>query len=295
MENVVRAMEMLQRSIPRWRSFRLSVPNRPQAHAALSRCREKAPMLELLQVKIHHSMQEDLYSSTPLPLFGGDLPLLRTCSFNSFNFGWDMGMVSGLRVLELGGYWNGYAPSATTILAILRSCPDLEEFALRNMSDVDVESIAMFERDSGATATHNSSSALSSSTSRHRPYSSQILHLPRLTRLSLYYAGIHRARSILSQVALPSLERLDLCYMDNVTPILKHLKRQASFSSLPLRHLKIEVSLFSETDLIGFLGRTSSLVSLELVDVEDSTSKLLSVRPFLAFLLTFYIQSVSHI
>ncbi|EIM86054.1 uncharacterized protein STEHIDRAFT_157574 [Stereum hirsutum FP-91666 SS1] len=278
MESLIRAMEMLHPSIPRWRSFRLSVPNRPQAHAALSRCRERAPMLELLQVKIHHSMQEDLYSSAPLPLFGGDIPSLRTCSFNSFNFGWDTGMVSGLRVLELGGYWNGYAPSVSIILTILRSCPDLEEFALRNMSDVDVDSIAMFERDSsGATATHNASSpnAISTSNSRHRSYSSQIVHLPRLTRLSLYYAGIHRARSILSQVALPSLERLELCYMDNVTPILKHLKRQSSFTSLPLRHLKIEVSLYSEMDLVGFLCRTSSLVSLELVDVEDSTSKLL--------------------
>lgn len=291
MESVVRAMDILHPSIPRWRSFRLSVPNRPQAHAALSRCRERAPMLELLQVKIHHSMQEDLYSSAPLPLFGGDIPSLRTCSFNSFNFGWDTGMVSGLRVLELGGYWNGYAPSVSIILTILRSCPDLEEFVLRNMSDVDVDSIAMFERDSSssATATHNASSpnAISSSNSRHRsPYSSQIVHLPRLTRLSLYYAGIHRARSILSQVVLSSLERLELCYMDNVTPILKHLKRQSSFTSSPLRHLKIEVSLYSEMDLVGFLCRTSSLVSLELVDVEDSTSKLLRVRNFLRFLST---------
>ncbi|THH20105.1 hypothetical protein EW146_g1196 [Bondarzewia mesenterica] len=257
-EAVIHAMDLLRPSIWRWRSFHLVVPNRPQAHAALSRCREQAPKLEILQVRIFNSVQEDHYSLPPLPLFGGYVPSLRTCSFTSFNFGWDTTVVSGLRVLELGGYWNGFSPSVGVILDILRACPDLEDLALRNMSDVDPETCEAYDFESVS----------------DKRQSSRVIQLPRLSRVSFYYAGINRTRAVFSQLSFPSLERVELCYMDNVTPVLKHLKRQ-SLTSLPLRQLRIETSLFSELEFAKLLGRMSSLITLELIDVEDASSSLL--------------------
>ena len=129
-ETIIHAMDILYQSIWRWKSFHLSVPSRPQAPAALSRCREKAPMLQVLQVCVFNSMQDDHYSPPPLPLFGGQLPKLEVCSFNSFNFGWDLSMVRSLRLLELGGYWNNFAPAVDVILNILRASPQLEELSL---------------------------------------------------------------------------------------------------------------------------------------------------------------------
>ncbi|KAI0061401.1 hypothetical protein BV25DRAFT_1805627 [Artomyces pyxidatus] len=257
-ETIIHAMDMLWPSIWRWRSFRLSVPNRPQAHAALSRCREKAPLLEVLQIRVFHSMQDDQYSTPPLPLFDGHMPRLSVCAFNSFNFGWDVSVISGLRVLELGGYWNAFSPSVTVILDVLRACPALEELSLRNMSDVDPESCLMYDHEP-----HHD-----------KRYPSHIIHLPRLTKATFYYAGIQRTRTILSQVSFPALENVELCYMDNVTPVLHHLKRQ-SLTSLPLRHLRIEASFFNEPEFVKLLSRIPSLTTLELVDVEDASSNLL--------------------
>ncbi|KAI0052708.1 hypothetical protein FA95DRAFT_1257354 [Auriscalpium vulgare] len=258
-ETIVHAMDILWPSIWRWRSFQLSVPNRPQAHAALSRCREKAPLLEVLQVRVFHSMQDDQYhTKPPLPLFDAHTPRLTVCSFNSFNFGWDVSTIRGLRVLELGGYWNSFAPSVTVILDILRACPTLEELSLRNMSDVDPETCLMYDHEP-----HHD-----------KRYPTHIIHLPRLVKASFYYAGIQRTRTILSQLTFPALEKIELCYMDNVTPVLHHLKRQ-SLTSLPLRHLRVEASFFNELELVKFLGRVSSLTTLELVDVEDASSNLL--------------------
>lgn len=258
METVVHAMDLLQPSIWRWKTFRLVVPNRAQAHAALARCQDPALKLELLQVKIFHSVQEDHYSLPPLPLFGGHLPSLSTCSLASFNFGWDVSVVNGLRSLELGGYWNDLSPSVAVILDILRACPDLEDLALRNMSDVDAETCQAYDHEP---------------TSDKR-YSSRTILLQRLTKISFYYAGINRTRAILSQLSFPALEKVELCYMDDVTSLLSHLKRQ-SLTSLPLRRLRIETSLFSELELAKLLGRVSSLLTLELIDVEDASSSLL--------------------
>ncbi|TFY80926.1 hypothetical protein EWM64_g3087 [Hericium alpestre] len=262
-ETIVLAMDLLWPSTWRWKSFRLWVPNRAQAHAALQRCREQAPLLEVLQIRIHQSMQDDHHSLPPLPLFDGQAPRLRTCSLHSFNFGWDVSAIRGLRVLELGGYWNGFSPSVSVTLEILRACPELEELVLRNMSDVDADSCSMYDAEPH----------------RDKRYPSHIIHLPRLVRASFYYAGIHRTRTIFSQLSFPALEKLELCYMDDVTTVLNHLKRQ-SLTSLPLRHLRIEASFFNEFELVKLLGRTLSLATLELVDVEDASSNLLKVRPF---------------
>lgn len=252
-ENIVRAMDLLRPTLWRTKTFRLSVPNRPQAHAALLRCREDAPFLETLSICIYHSMQDDHHASPSLPLFNGYTPRLRSCSFTSFNFGWDRRIMSGLRVLHLGGYWNGYSPSVETLLDVLRGCPDLQELALRNITDVDSDNLMLHDQEFSA---------------------AKVVRLPRLTKASFYYAGNMRTRRLLSQVTFPALESLDLGYLDNLTPILEHL-RQQSLTSLPLRHLRIESSLFNESKLINLLRRLMSLTTLELVDIEDISCFLL--------------------
>jgi hypothetical protein len=260
-ETIILAMDILYPSIWRWKSFHLSVPTRAQAHAALSRCKEKAPLLQVLEVRVFNSMQDDHYSPPPLPLFEGHFPRLEVCSFNSFNFRWDLSMVRGLRVLELGGYWNNFAPAVDVILDILRASPQLEELSLRNMSDVDPETCTMYEHEPHL----------------DKRFPSHMIQLPRLTKMTFHYAGIQRSRTILSQIAFPALEKVALCYLDNVTTLLNHLKRQ-SLTSLPLRHLRIEASFFGELELVRLLTRTSSLTTLELVDVEDASSSLIKVR-----------------
>ncbi|KAF8550062.1 hypothetical protein OG21DRAFT_1469249 [Imleria badia] len=253
MENIIRAMDLLRPALWRARSFRLSVPNRPQAHAALLRCKEDAPLLETLSICIFHSMQEDHYSSPCLPLFNGHTPRLRSCSFTSFNFGWDKRIVSGLRVLQLGGYWNGFSPSVDKLLEMLRACPQLEELALRNMSDADPEG-----------SVHSEPEFMSN----------KVVKLPRLIKASFYYAGNMRVRMLLSQISFPALESLDFCYLDNLTPILEYLRQQA-LTSLPLRHLRIESSFFNEPKFVTLLKRLMSLTTLELIDIEDVSSFLL--------------------
>lgn len=273
MELVVRAMDLLRPSIWRWRSFRLAVPNRPHAHAALMQCREEAPLLEDLSVQVFHFMQDDSYSRPPLPLFGGRTPHLQSCSFTSFNFNWDSTLTSNLRELRLGGYWHSFSPEVSTILSILRSSPNLEEFSLRNMSDVESDSCPQLlhpgDIDPSERQRQLSRGAMSS---QH----ADLISLPYLKKASFYYAGIVRVQAIFSQLEFPALERVEFAYLDNLTPVLKHLKRQ-SFTSLPLRHLRIESSFFNELKLIRLFQRLPLLHTLELVDVEDMSPNFLKV------------------
>lgn len=203
-------------------------------------------------------MQEDTYSSPPLPLFNGHTPRLQSCSLTSFNFGWDHRLISRLRVLQLGGYFNSYAPSANTLIGILRECPELEELALRNMSSVD------------------SDTCISRSDEFDPPPLSTTIHLRRLTKVSFYYTGISLTRQVMGQIALPNLESLEMCYLENVTPVLNLLYTQA-LTRLPLRYLRIETCLFNEIKFLNLLRRLGSLVTLELIDVEDASSNLLKV------------------
>ncbi|KAJ3895472.1 hypothetical protein GG344DRAFT_38833 [Lentinula edodes] len=256
-EQVIHAMDLFRPALWRTRSFSLSVPTRPQAHAALSRCQEDAPLLESLTIQIYRS-QDDHYSSPPLPLFRGHTPRLRSCSLTSFNFGWDTRLVSRLRVLKLGGYFNGFVPSPSTLLGILRLCPELEEIALRNMSDVDSDSCyppSFQEIDS--------------------PKTSKTVRLPRLSKISFYYSGIVFTRQIMNQISFPNLESLEMCYLENVTPILQLLYTQ-SLTRLPLQSLRIESCFFNEPKLVTLLRKLPSITSLELVDVEDASSNLLT-------------------
>ena len=255
-EQIVRAMDLFRPVLSRTRSFNLSVPNRPQAHAALLRCREDAPLLETLTIQIHHSMQEDHYSTPPFPLFNGRTPRLVSCSLTSFNFGWDLRLMSRLRVLKLGGYFNAFTPSAKTLIDILRQCPELEELALRNMSDVDSSPCYFDDSDP--------------------PPGTKVIHLPRLTKASFYYAGIALTRQIMLQMSFPNLESLEMCYLENVTPVLQILYAQA-LTRLPLRFIRIESCLFSELKFLNLLRHLPSLVTLALVDVEDVSSHFLKV------------------
>ena len=212
-ESVIHAMDLVRPALWRTKSFRLSVPNRPQAHAALLRCQEDAPLLEFLSIRIFHSMQEDHYSSPQLPLFNnGCTPRLRSPAHSHFLQLWleCARVVVRLRVLKLGGYWNGFSPSVPTLLRILNECPELEEFALRNLSDVEPQAGG---HDPARTFT-------------------KLVHLPRLVKASFYYAGITRTRMILNQISFPALQTLELCYLDDLTPLLDRLKQQ-SLTSFP--------------------------------------------------------------
>ena len=217
------------------------------------RCQEDAPLLETLSIRIFHSMQEDTYSSPHLPLFNGHTPRLRYCSLTSFNFGWDHRLVSRLRILKLDGYFNTFTPSANTLLRILRECPELEELALRNISSVDSESCIQSDESD--------------------PPQSKVL-LRRLAKISFYYAGIALTRQIMSHISFPNLAVLEMCYLENVTPVLTSLYTQA-LTRLPLRHLRIETCLLNEMKLVNLLRRVGSLVTLELIDLEDVSSNFL--------------------
>ncbi|KAJ7175934.1 hypothetical protein C8R46DRAFT_1174644 [Mycena filopes] len=255
-EQVVHAMDLFRPALWRIKSFRLSVPSRPQAHAVLLRCQEDAPLLETLSIRIYHALQEDTYSLAPLPLFNGHTPRLRSCSLDSFNFGWDVRLVSRLRVLKLGGYFNAYSPSTNTLLGILRECPQLEEIALRNLSDVDC------------------APCFYDSEEYDFPTLTKIVHLPQLKKASFYCAGIAMTHQLMAQVTFANLEVLRLCFLENITPVLQLVYTQA-LTRLPLRHLRIETCLFNELKLVNLLRRLPSLVKLELVDCEDASSGLL--------------------
>jgi len=247
---LTRAMNMLAPSIRRWRSFHLSVPNRLQANTALSHCVSEAPVLRVFKVHVFHSMQEDVVSQPPNSLFGGFTPALEACSLKSFHLGWGHGILRNLQAIKFDGYWNGSDPSTAMILGILQACPGIRELALRNLSDV--------------------------SESRTTSSSTDLICLPRLTKISLYYSGSNRTLSVLDRISFPALERIDIGYLDDVGPFFDILHRQ-SLSALPLQHLRVESVYFSEAKLVRLLQRLPSLHTLDLVDVEDLSSDVLKV------------------
>lgn len=250
---LTRAMNLLAPSIRRWNSFHLSVPNRLQANTALSHCLSDAPMLRVLTVHVFHSMQEDVVSQPPNSLFGGYTPSLESCSLKSFHLGWSHSVLRNLQVIKFDGYWNGSDPSTAMILGILRACPGVRELTLRNLSDV--------------------------SESRTTSSSADLIHLPRLTKITLYYSGSNRTLSVLDRISFPALERIDIGYLDDAGPFFDILHRQ-SLSTLPLQHLRAESVYFSEAKLVRLLQRLPRLHSLDLVDVEDLSSDVLKVRFF---------------
>ncbi|KIM43151.1 hypothetical protein M413DRAFT_397075 [Hebeloma cylindrosporum] len=248
-EQITHAMDLFRPALWRTKSFSLTVPNRPQAYTALLHCQEDAPMLESLTIQVYHSMQEDRYSNPPLIVFNGCTPNLRSCSLTSFNFGWDLKLMTGLRVLKLGGYFNSSTPSASTLIGILRQCPELEEVSLRNMSDVDSNPCS-------PAVPHDPDVPIANR-----------IHLPRLKKMSFYYAGITHTQKIMAQISFPNLESLELAYLENVSPLLQLLYAQA-LTRLPLKFLRIETCLFNEVQFVNLLRKLHSLVTLQLVDIE---------------------------
>ncbi|KAH7873109.1 uncharacterized protein C8R40DRAFT_1198430 [Lentinula edodes] len=245
-EQVIHAMDLFRPALWLPRSFSLSVPTRPQAHAALSRCQEDAPLLESLTIQIYRS-QDDHYSSPQLPLFRGHTPRLRSYSLTSSNFGWDTRLVGRHRVLKLGGYFNRFVPSPSTLLGILRLCPELEEIDHRNMPDVDSDSCypPSFQE-------------------INSPKTSKTVRVPRLSKISFYYSGIVFTRQIMNQIGFPNLQSLEMCYLENVTPILQLLYTRP-LTRLPLQSLRIESCFFNEPKLVTLLQ-----------NVEDASSNLLT-------------------
>ena len=207
-------------------------------------------MLRVFTVHVFQSVQEDAVSQPPTSLFGGSTPALATCSLKSFHLGWGHSILRNLQTIKFDGYWNGSDPSTTVILGILKACPDVRELTLRNLSDV--------------------------SESRTIGSSTDLIHLPHLTKISFYYSGSNRTLSVLDRISFPALERIDIGYLDDAGPFFDILHRQ-SLSSLPLQHLRMESVYFGEAKLVRLLQRLPSLHTLDLVDVEDLSSDILKV------------------
>jgi len=231
-----------------------------------------------------------------LPLFAGQTPLLSTCSFTSFNFNWDPNLTKGLRVLRLGGYFNGHAPTLSALLAILRECPGLEELSLRNLSEGEGDGhnggslngsgqpvgncVAQPATVRGCVGSGGSSASQSALAAEHSSMAgNKTIVLPRLTSLTLYYAS--PAHSLLPLLSLPSLTHLTLAFLQNVSSVLQCLYNQA-LTKLPLKTLRIESCIFNEITFVNLLKRLNGLLSLELVDVEDLSGGALRVCPFIS-------------
>ncbi len=182
--------------------------------------------------------------------------------------------MTGLRVLKLGGYFNSFAPSPSTLLDILRQCPELEELTLRNMSDVD-------------------SNLCKTSVVEDDVLVTSKIHLPRLKNASFYYAGLGHTLEIMNHVSLPNLESLELAYLENVNPLLQILYAQA-LTRLPLKTLRIETCIFSEVKFINLLLKLPSLVSLQLVDIEDMSYMTLKVSDSCTYRFSVIISLVRH-
>jgi hypothetical protein len=147
---------------------------------------------------------------------------------------------------SLGARWllEQLRTSSGIILDILHASLQLEELSLQNMSDVNPEMCTMYEHEPHL----------------HKHFPSHMIQLPRLTKMMFHYAGIQHSWTILSQIAIPALEKVALCYLDNMTTLLNHLKQQL-LTSLPLRHLRIEASFFGELELVRLLTWMSSLTT----------------------------------
>lgn len=262
---IAQALDLLVPQMQRWRSFRLALPDTMQTHSVLARCNLPAPLLATLHVRTFntHHWAEEAASPLPLPLLTGLAPGLRECVLHSFPFDWSTlaSLRTGLRVLDIGGYWSGVPPSVHSILNVLRACPELEELVLSNMTDIDLDT--------------NTAFAYESCCGVQIP--TQVIPLSRLRKARFCYAGAQRMRAVLSHLVFPALEEIEICYMGNVTLILPHLGRQA-LTSLPLHRLRIEQGSCDEMELFRLLSRTTSLTTLELNYVDGLSPALFKVR-----------------
>ncbi|KAH6911388.1 hypothetical protein BKA70DRAFT_1384787 [Coprinopsis sp. MPI-PUGE-AT-0042] len=217
-DHIINATELFDTVMWRTKTFSLNVPSRHLAHVALSRCRSDAPILERLTIQVHYSIEEVAISlNRPCPCSTAT-PRIALVFNHVLHFGWDLNLMARLRVLKL----------------------ELEEIALRNLSDVD--SAPCYRDMSGCPEQDLAPVSMS------------------LTR-PFYYATV--AKQVMTCITCPQ--------PGNVSSVIQTLYTQALIK-LPLKHLRIEMSLFNELKLVDLLRHVPSLVTLELLDLEDISS-----------------------
>ncbi|EUC63401.1 prohibitin [Rhizoctonia solani AG-3 Rhs1AP] len=250
---LMNAFDLLHPHMQRWRSLRIRVPGAAHARAVLRLCSGSAPRLK--EFSLHVGTPKVTRNIRELPWMLEDTNSLTTLSLSSVDFGWNNAALyfRNLSSIHLSDYWASSAPSSLQLLCLIDVCSaNLMDLTLRNMSDCDSdeEQILLEELH----------------------YVPQII-LPRLKRATFYFSGCSRLSALLSRIVLPSLEYLEISYLDDASVPIEMLCEQKD-GNLPLKNLVINSSLIMEEQLVQLLQKVPGLTSLELVDCED-------VSPFL--------------
>ncbi|KAF8713152.1 Methyltransferase domain, partial [Rhizoctonia solani] len=247
------AFDLLRPHMQRWRSLRVQVPGYAHARTVLRSFSGSVPRLQ--EFSLHVSTPKVARNIRELPWMLEETTSLTALSLSSVAFGWDNAALyfRNLTTIYLSDYWASSAPSSLQLLCLIDACSStLTELTLRNMSDYD-----------------NEEEQLLLDELRYAPQ----INLPRLKRAVFYFSGCSRLSVLFSRLALPSLEHLEISYLDDASVPVGMLCEQKD-GDLPLKTLVINSSLIVEEQLVQLLQRVPGLISLELVDCED-------VSPFL--------------
>lgn len=206
------AFDLLKPHMNRWRTLRVQVPESAHAQVVFESCSGSAPRLQEFSVQIGNT--RPLREAAELPWLFEDTSALKDLSFSSVNLGWDTMSFKNLTSLSLSDYWDDFSPSSLQLLDILQGCSTtLTDLTLRNISECDTDEDLRILEDVC--------------------YMPQVV-LPRLKRATLYFVGSSRSTILLSRIALPALESLELSYLDDVSMTLEMLCQQRA-EDLPLR------------------------------------------------------------
>ncbi|CAE6464380.1 unnamed protein product [Rhizoctonia solani] len=253
------AFDLLRPHMQRWRSLRVQVPGYAHARAVLSSFSGSAPRLQ--EFSLHVSTPKVARNIRELPWMLEETTSLTALSLSSVDFGWDNAAAyfRSLSSIYLSDYWASSAPSSLQLLCLFDVCSaNLTDLTLRNMSDCDTEEEQTLLDEL-----------------RYVPQ----IALPRLKRATFYFSGCSRLSVLLSRLALPALEYLEMSYLDDVSIPVGMLCEQKD-GNLPLETLVINSSLIVEEQLVQLLHKVPGLTSLELVDCEDVSPFLLNTwRP----------------
>ncbi|KAF8755324.1 hypothetical protein RHS01_05676 [Rhizoctonia solani] len=248
------AFDLLRPHMQRWRSLRVQVPGYAHARTVLRSFSGSVPRLQ--EFSLHVSTPKVARNIRELPWMLEETTSLTALSLSSVAFGWDNAALyfRNLTTIYLSDYWASSAPSSLQLLCLIDACSStLTELTLRNMSDYDHEEEQLLLDEL-----------------RYAPQ----INLPRLKRAVFYFSGCSRLSVLFSRLALPSLEHLEISYLDDASVPVGMLCEQKD-GGLPLKvYLVINSSLIVEEQLVQLLQRVPGLISLELVDCED-------VSPFL--------------
>ncbi|KAL5632625.1 hypothetical protein ACGC1H_005543 [Rhizoctonia solani] len=250
---LMNAFTLLHPHMQRWRSLRIHVPGAAHARAVLRSCSGSVPRLK--EFSLHVGTPKVTRNIRELPWMLEETTFLTTLSLSSVDFGWNNAPLyfRNLSSIYLSDYWASSAPSSLQLLCLIDVCSaTLIDLTLRNMSDSDSdeEQILLEELH----------------------YVPQIT-VPRLKRATFYFSGCSRLSVLLSRIVLPSLEYLEISYLDDASVPVEMLCEQKD-GNLPLKTLVINSSLIMEEQLVQLLQKVPGLTSLELADCED-------VSPFL--------------